>query len=134
MRSLCQIDPLNDHRWPLLLQRHWQASVFHTPGWLEALRRTYGYEPVAFSDTDSAATLKNAVVFCRVNSRLTGCRFVSVPFSDHCQPLVSVKESYYSLLNSLKLALEHYHWKYLEIRPVLWPDFTKDREVRFVPR
>ena len=32
--------------------------------------------------------LANGIVFCRVESRLTGRRLVSLPFSDHCDPLV----------------------------------------------
>jgi hypothetical protein len=34
------IDPLTDARWEVFLQRHPRASIFHTPRWLEALRRT----------------------------------------------------------------------------------------------
>ena len=36
------IDPLADARWDELVERHPRASVFHTRGWLEALKRTYG--------------------------------------------------------------------------------------------
>src|SRR5207245_503717 len=39
------INPLEDPRWAEFVQRHPRASVFHTPGSLEALRRTYGHEP-----------------------------------------------------------------------------------------
>jgi hypothetical protein len=34
-------DPLQDPRWAELVGRHPHASVFHTTGWLEALRRSY---------------------------------------------------------------------------------------------
>ena len=44
-----QIDPTKDARWAELVERHPKASVFHTVGWLKTLRRTYGYEPVAFT-------------------------------------------------------------------------------------
>src|SRR2546430_11331216 len=37
---LYSLDPLEDPRWAEFVQRHPRASVFHTPGWLEALRRT----------------------------------------------------------------------------------------------
>src|ERR1700674_241455 len=39
------LDPLNDPRWSALIAEHPRASVFHTRGWLEALRRTYGFKP-----------------------------------------------------------------------------------------
>ncbi len=82
-----ELDPLRDHRWPSFLQRHPQASVFHSVGWLEALHRTYGYEPVAFTTSPPTSDLKRALLFCRIRSWLTGHRIVSLPFSDHCAPL-----------------------------------------------
>ena len=51
-------DPLTDRRWPTLVGEHPLASVFHTQEWLEALRRTYGYAPVAY--TTSPATEPSA--------------------------------------------------------------------------
>jgi hypothetical protein len=47
--SVYEIDPLLDPRWPEFLQRNPRASIFHTVGWLDALKRTYGYEPVAYT-------------------------------------------------------------------------------------
>ncbi len=44
-----RINPITDPRWLELLQSHPHASIFHTPGWLEALRRTYEYQAVAFT-------------------------------------------------------------------------------------
>ena len=40
-----QIDPTQDARWAEFVGKHPSASVFHTVGWLKALRSTYGYEP-----------------------------------------------------------------------------------------
>src|SRR6185295_20146121 len=87
------IDPLRDSRWPDLIVRYPNASVFHTRGWLEALRSTYGYVPVAFTTSAPNENLTNAVLFCAVRSWLTGSRLVSLPFSDHCEPLVNVPSS-----------------------------------------
>src|SRR5262245_16729458 len=88
--NVYEIDPLRDPRWQALIEKHPCASVFHSLGWLEALRRTYGYDPVVFSTCPPEATeLTNGLVFCRVKSWLTGWRLVSLPFSDHCEPLVS---------------------------------------------
>jgi hypothetical protein len=94
--------------------------VFHTVGWLTALRRTYGYEPVAFTTSSPAGELENGLVFCHVNSWLTGRRLVSLPFSDHCEPLCDSVEEMHFLLRYLRAALDHREWKYFEIRPVAW--------------
>src|SRR5262245_8974230 len=81
-------DPLSDPRWNDLLAWHPTASAFHTPAWLWALRRSYGYQPVAYTTSAPGVPLGDGMVFCRVESWLTGRRLVSLPFSDHCTPLV----------------------------------------------
>jgi len=116
--SIYRIDPICDARWADLVQRHPKASVFHTVGWLKALQRTFGYEPVAFTTSSPTGELKNGIVFCRINSWLTGRRLVSLPFSDHCEPLWDSAEDVNFLIGYLRTALEHQKWKYLEIRPI----------------
>ena len=115
--TIHRLDPLRDPRWPEFVERHPRASVFHTPGWLEALQRTYGYAPVAYTTAPPGVELSNAIVLCRVNSRLTGRRLVSLPFSDHCEPLVESSEYLDGLLHSLELDRAKEGWKYIELRP-----------------
>ncbi len=112
------LDPLQDPRWPEFLERHPCASVFHSRGWLASLRRTYGYEPIAYTTSPPSAQLANAVVFCRVHSWLTGRRLVSLPFSDHCEPLVDSEEEMHDLLSALQRDLTGENWKYIELRPL----------------
>jgi hypothetical protein len=118
--SFCcyQLDPTHDRRWSDFVDRHPRSSVFHTPGWLKALRRTYGYEPVVFTTSPPTGPLKNGLVFCRVKSWLTGNRLVSLPFSDHCEPLCDSAEDLAFLVRYLKSCLEPQNCKYLEVRPV----------------
>lgn len=112
-----KIDPLGDPRWPMLVDRHPNASVFHTTGWLEAVRRTYGYNPVAFTTSSPTDELRSGLLFCRVKSWLTGARMVSLPFSDYCEPLCDAAE-FDVLVRYLQSALDHQEWRYLEIRLV----------------
>ena len=81
-----EFDPLTDPRWPRFLDQHPRATAFHSPMWLAAIQKTYGYKPVAFT-TSAGTDLANAMVFCRISSWMTGRRLVSLPFSDHCWPL-----------------------------------------------
>jgi CelD/BcsL family acetyltransferase involved in cellulose biosynthesis len=113
-----EINPLLDERWTQFLERHSQATVFHTAGWLEALRRTYGYGVSAMTTSSPGEHLTNALVFCRIQSWLTGRRLVSVPFSDHCAPLVEDERQLGLLLSGLKHELDQGGARYLEIRPV----------------
>lgn len=113
-----QIDPITDIRWEAFVNKHPMASVFHAVGWLKALQRSYGYEPVAFTTSPPTGELKNGIVFCRIDSWLTGRRLVSLPFSDHCEPLCDSANDLNFLIGYLKTALERQKWQYLEIRPV----------------
>lgn len=116
--SVHHIHPIRDPRWAEFVQRHPRASVFHTPGWLDALRRTYGYEPVVYTTSASRSELTNGLVFCRVRSSLTGNRLVSLPFSDHCEALVDDAEDLECLLDSLERETKVEGWKYVELRSV----------------
>jgi len=62
--------------------------------------------------------LRNGIVFCLVKSWLTGRRAVSLPFADHCQPLVESPESLAALIAALKEEQARAKWKYIELRPV----------------
>jgi len=129
------LDPLADQRWPEFLSRHPQASVFHTSEWLQSLQSTYGYKPVVF--TTSERELSNGMVFCRIQSWLTGNRLVSLPFSDHCQPLW-VNDDLKAILRFLHGHSVADGCRYAEIRPLSvgglfedQPDFGVSEEFRF---
>ena len=98
------------------LERHPRASVFHTPEWLEALRRTYGYHPVVLTMAAPGMALRGGLVFCQVDSWLTGRRMVSLPFSDHCEPLVSSDEELRHLVLALDVDGDSRSLRYIEIR------------------
>ena len=114
--TIYEIDPLSDSRWHGLVRRHPNASVFHTPGWLEALRRSYGYKPVVYTTSPPTSELSNGVVFCLIDSWLTGRRLVSLPFTDHCEPLTQNSEDLQEILAFLAAAAETENLKYIELR------------------
>lgn len=110
------IDPLRDSRWPELIARHPNASVFHTCGWLGTLQATYGYAPVALTTSAPNEHLTNAILFCAVRSWLTGSRFVSLPFSDHCEPLIECVEQFEAICAHAEALRVREGGKYVEMR------------------
>ena len=116
--SVHEINPLNDSRWNRLVSEHPSATVFHDPRWLEALRATYGYEPIVFTTSCASGALENGWVFCQVESWLTGRRLVSLPFSDHCDPLVNCTEELDEIADFLQQQRRKKEWKYVEARPL----------------
>ena len=110
------MNPLCDPRWATLVASHPRGSVFHSTNWLRALRATYGYEPLAVTACPPGTVLTSGIVFCGVRSWLTSRRFVSLPFSDHCEPLVCNSTELDDLLVHMKQYVDSNKWKYIEIR------------------
>jgi hypothetical protein len=97
------------------------------------MHRTYKYTPVVFTTSQPGGELRNGLVFCHIRSWLTGNRIVSLPFSDHCEPLVDTAEEFDFLLNYLRAEMEHRDWRYLEIRPVNARFESREHEAGFGP-
>jgi CelD/BcsL family acetyltransferase involved in cellulose biosynthesis len=115
------IDPLTDSRWTDLVSRHPRATAFHSREWLAALRETYGYEPFAITSASPGQPLADGFVACRIRSWLTGKRLVSLPFTDHCDPLASDDPSERRLLSRMIEESQQGGCGYLEFRPLAAP-------------
>ena len=116
--AVYEINPLCDQRWAALVESHPRSSVFHSTNWLRALHAVYGYEPAVITTCPPGTRLTNGLVLCRVKSWLTGRRFVSLPFSDHCEALIDAPEDLDAMLLHVKRDLVQRKWQYVEIRPV----------------
>ena len=110
-------DPRTDPRWNRFLDRREDASVFHSAGWLEALRRTYGYEPVVYTTSPPGDELQAGLIFCRVDTWLSGKRLVSLPFSDHAAMLVDDEEILRQVLLQAREQVTANRCRYIEVRP-----------------
>jgi CelD/BcsL family acetyltransferase involved in cellulose biosynthesis len=86
MRETSLIDPIGDPDWLAFVESCPTAEVFHHPRWLELLRSQYGYgfQACCVGDGDG---IEAGIPIARIESRLTGRRLVSLPFSDICSPL-----------------------------------------------
>lgn len=113
-----EIQPLEDCRWEAFVTRHPRASVFHSSPWLRALNQTYGYQPIAYTTSPAHTELQNSLLFCRVNSWLTGRRLVSLPFSDHCEPLIGGAADLSTLILAVTRRLRKDRMRYIELRPM----------------
>ena len=116
--NLCVTNPLTDNRWEKLVDHHPRASAFHRRGWIEALARTYGYKPVVVTSAPAGEPLNSGIVLCLISSWITGTRLVSLPFADHCEPLVSDVDEAVELISWTRAERERQRWKYVEVRPL----------------
>jgi hypothetical protein len=115
--KLYTLNPLVDSRWEGLVASHPRASAFHQQGWLKALAGTYGYRPVVLTSTPPGQPLSDGIVFCEINSWITGSRLVSLPFADHTDPLLSQSGDAIELAEWMRSECRNHKWKYIEFRP-----------------
>lgn len=114
--TIYEINPQADPRWSALVECDPRSSVFHTTEWLGALHKTYKYVPRVFTYTRPGLQLSSGLAFCEVKSWITGARLVSLPFSDHCEPLVSDAGELRTILAELRKQTAG-DLRYIEIRP-----------------
>jgi len=91
------------------------------------LRRTYGYEPFVVTTAAPGEELRTGIVVCLVKSWLTGSRILSLPFADHCEPLVESPESLAILITALREEQVLAKWKYIELRPLTLNGHLEER-------
>ena len=78
---------LSDTRWHALTATHPQAHIFHHPAWTSLLAECYGYRPFVVAVRDADNSICAGLPMMEVGGALTGRRWISLPFTDHCAPL-----------------------------------------------
>jgi hypothetical protein len=116
--QLYTLDPMLDSRWDGLVASHPRASVFHQKGWLKALAMTYGYRPLVLTSTAEGKPLTDGIIFGEIKSWITGSRLVSLPFADHCEPLLNGADEVFELSEWMREGCRTHKWKYIELRPL----------------
>ena len=97
--SVVTIDPTTDPRWHDLATSV-RSDVFHSPGWLAALRDSYDLEPTARVLLDGDGDPVAGLVYAEIVDMMDP-RTVSLPFSDFCDPLVSTADQWAALTDGL---------------------------------
>ncbi|MBZ5706572.1 MAG: GNAT family N-acetyltransferase [Acidobacteriia bacterium] len=93
------------------------------------MARTYGYEPFVLTSGSPGKPLTDGVALCRVSSWITGNRAVSLPFSDHCEPLIDNDAGCSAFANFLRTECDRHEWRYVELRPLSW-NWDSDPQLR----
>jgi CelD/BcsL family acetyltransferase involved in cellulose biosynthesis len=93
----------SDELWVAFAASSPRANIFHHPAWMNLLAECYGYRPFVVAVRNADGKICAGLPMMEVNSRLTSRRWVSLPFTDHCEPLYNDYQS----LNQLTEALAH---------------------------
>jgi hypothetical protein len=113
--NLEPINPLGFPSWDEAILSLPGRSFFHGSAWAAALCKSYGYEPVYFTQREGDSV--KAVLPCMdVSSPLTGRRGVCLPFTDYCEPLAGDAAQFRELFDAAAAFGRKRGWTYLEIR------------------
>jgi hypothetical protein len=109
------INPLKYPGWDDLLLSNQDDCFFHSSSWAKVLCEAYKYEPLYFVMMEDTRLLA-LVPMMEVKSYLTGCRGVSLPFSDYCEPVAAEKEYFQETMKRLVKHGKKKGWKSIEWR------------------
>lgn len=107
--------PLEQADWNAQIAEQTASSFFHNQAWAHVLSETYGYKPFYFVGSEPGAA-HSVLPLMEVQSALTGKRAVSLPFTDHCEPLCANKTIFQHLFRNAVELGKLRGWNYLEFR------------------
>jgi CelD/BcsL family acetyltransferase involved in cellulose biosynthesis len=89
---------LTDARWSDFVGGHVAATPFHTPAWAMVLSETYGLPAFAVVALDVTGRVVAGAPFLEVRTLAGRRRWVSLPFTDSCEPLADSAQALADLL------------------------------------
>ena len=80
---------IDDPRWGEFVSASEDATAFHHPAWAALLGDCYRFSAFALVLRDGAGRIVAGLPVLDVSNRLSGKRWVSLPYTDTCPPLVA---------------------------------------------
>jgi CelD/BcsL family acetyltransferase involved in cellulose biosynthesis len=78
---------LSDPRWHEFVVSHSEAAAFHRPEWAEMLADCYGWRPFVVAAFDAEGSIVGGLPVLELRGLRR--RWVALPFSDYCPPLLT---------------------------------------------
>ena len=98
MATVMDVSATSDPRWAEVVERH-RSDVFHSPGWLRVIKRTYGFDLRALI-VDELGTATAGIPYAVIDD-LRGSRVACAPFTDFCDPLFTTQDEWESICKGL---------------------------------
>lgn len=111
--SIARLNPIEIKNWNQMILRTGQSSIFHTCEWASVLINSFKYSPNYIGLIDNSE-ISLVVPLFGINSIITGRRAISLPFSDHCDPILSAGTNVDELIEFLIDYAKRFHWKYID--------------------
>jgi CelD/BcsL family acetyltransferase involved in cellulose biosynthesis len=83
----CTILRPDDDRWLDFITAHPDTTIFHHPAWMHVISRTYGYHAFVIAVCNAEGEILAGLPMMDVSTTLRRHHWVSLPFTDYCNPL-----------------------------------------------
>lgn len=113
---------LHDPDWSAFVLASTGATAFHHPSWAKLLSRCYKYRGLALADADTNGRIIAGLPLLDVKVPFRGRKWVSLPFTDHCPPLVDPGEDVAQLTTMLMAKVKSEGLRRVEVRAELGND------------
>jgi CelD/BcsL family acetyltransferase involved in cellulose biosynthesis len=105
-----------DQRWIAFLSAREDASPFHHPAWLAVLRESYGFPTSVIAFTSEDERVMGGLPVAEVSKPFGARRWVSLPFTDYCPPLLAPGVELRAVLSELEALRQTEGMRSLELR------------------
>jgi CelD/BcsL family acetyltransferase involved in cellulose biosynthesis len=117
---------ITDPRWADFVAAHPAATPFHHPDWTRVVAACYGFHAFALTVSDPDGAIQAGLPLVEVRHLRSGPKWVSLPYTDYCPPLVSTGQQEERLVAALHRASYAASVRRVEIRAPVAGDSTAD--------
>ena len=110
------INPITNLEWFDFITKSNNSNIFHHPSWFLVLNKTYGYKIYAAIVRDANDSIICGLPFAYVNSKITGKRILSLPFTDRCDIICESEAHINILFDMIKEYSDMNKCMFLELR------------------
>jgi CelD/BcsL family acetyltransferase involved in cellulose biosynthesis len=114
-----EILALTDPRWIDFVAGQPTATPFHHPAWAELVAHCYGFRAFAVATSDATGQIRTGLPVIEVRHLRREPKWVSLPFTDYCPPLISAPQDEASLSSALQQVSEAAGVRRVEVRAPL---------------
>ena len=117
---------ITDPRWADFVATHPAATPFHHPDWTQVVAACYGFRAFALTVSDLTGAIRAGLPVVEVRHLRSGPKWVSLPYTDYCPPLVSTRQEEEQLVAALHRASCAASVRRVEIRAPIAGDSAAD--------
>lgn len=119
MPASVEIVGIDDPRWRRFVDASPDALAFHHPSWAKLLAECYGFRPFALATSDADGEIDTGIPVLEVSNVIRRKRWVALPFTDACPPLIRDPAVLTSFVERLDAARADAGIAQLEVRSAL---------------